>query len=140
MRSSFLIERGGGAGIRTLGGVAPTTVFETAPFSRSGTPPYEGHSYLQAVFFASIELTAAAETKPYPVRSGCPARTVFGQGRLHRCFPGGGARLISLLPADGEDRSHRPSPDNGDTPCPRTSIYPVRLRSWPPACLPLPPF
>lgn len=30
---------GGGAGIRTLGGVTPTTVFETVPFSRSGTPP-----------------------------------------------------------------------------------------------------
>jgi hypothetical protein len=30
---------GGEAGIRTLGGVAPTTVFETAPFDRSGTSP-----------------------------------------------------------------------------------------------------
>jgi hypothetical protein len=30
---------GGEAGIRTLGGVAPTTVFETAPFNRSGTSP-----------------------------------------------------------------------------------------------------
>ena len=30
---------GGEAGIRTLGGVAPTTVFETAPFGRSGTSP-----------------------------------------------------------------------------------------------------
>ena len=30
---------GGGAGIRTLGGVTPTTVFETVPFGRSGTPP-----------------------------------------------------------------------------------------------------
>ena len=30
----------GGGGIRTLGrGVAPTTVFETAPFNHSGTPP-----------------------------------------------------------------------------------------------------
>lgn len=33
-------ETGGGAGIRTLGGVAPTTVFETVPFNRSGTPPF----------------------------------------------------------------------------------------------------
>src|SRR5689334_23312346 len=30
----------GGGGIRTLGGrVTPTTVFETAPFNHSGTPP-----------------------------------------------------------------------------------------------------
>ncbi len=34
-----IIHSGGGAGIRTLGGVTPTTVFETVPFSRSGTPP-----------------------------------------------------------------------------------------------------
>lgn len=33
-------QDGGGGGIRTLGrGVAPTTVFETAPFNHSGTPP-----------------------------------------------------------------------------------------------------
>ena len=30
---------GGGAGIRTLGGVAPTTIFETVPFNHSGTSP-----------------------------------------------------------------------------------------------------
>gem|GEM_PF-5852847 len=30
---------GGEAGIRTLGGVAPTTIFETVPFNRSGTSP-----------------------------------------------------------------------------------------------------
>ena len=29
----------GGGGIRTLGALARTTVFETAPFNRSGTPP-----------------------------------------------------------------------------------------------------
>ena len=33
------VSDGGGAGIRTLGGVAPTTIFETVPFNRSGTPP-----------------------------------------------------------------------------------------------------
>ena len=33
-------EASGGGGIRTLGrGVTPTTVFETAPFNHSGTPP-----------------------------------------------------------------------------------------------------
>ena len=30
---------GGERGIRTLGGLAPTTVFETAPFNHSGTSP-----------------------------------------------------------------------------------------------------
>ena len=35
-----LIGHGGGeTGIRTLGGLAPTTVFETAPFDHSGTSP-----------------------------------------------------------------------------------------------------
>ncbi len=33
---------GGETGIRTLGGLAPTTVFETAPFDHSGTSP-RGH-------------------------------------------------------------------------------------------------
>ena len=32
-------KSGGETGIRTLGGLAPTTVFETAPFDRSGTSP-----------------------------------------------------------------------------------------------------
>ena len=30
---------GGGGGIRTHGTIAGTTVFETAPIGRSGTPP-----------------------------------------------------------------------------------------------------
>jgi hypothetical protein len=33
---------GGETGIRTLGGVTPTTVFETAPFDHSGTSPRGG--------------------------------------------------------------------------------------------------
>ena len=36
-------ELGGEGGIRTHGGVSPTTVFETAPFDRSGTSPSAGH-------------------------------------------------------------------------------------------------
>ena len=32
-------HRGGETGIRTLGRLAPTTVFETAPFDHSGTSP-----------------------------------------------------------------------------------------------------
>ncbi len=35
----YLGLRGGETGIRTLGGVAPTTVFETAPIDHSGTSP-----------------------------------------------------------------------------------------------------
>jgi hypothetical protein len=38
-RERKAIQAGGGTGIRTLGGVAPATVFETVPFSRSGIPP-----------------------------------------------------------------------------------------------------
>ena len=38
---------GGEAGIRTLGGVTPTTVFETVPFNRSGTSP---HRAIDTVF------------------------------------------------------------------------------------------
>ncbi len=35
----MLALSGGETGIRTLGGLAPTTVFETAPFDHSGTSP-----------------------------------------------------------------------------------------------------
>ena len=35
----FAGSNGGETGIRTLGGLAPTTVFETAPFDHSGTSP-----------------------------------------------------------------------------------------------------
>ena len=34
-----MLEIGGGGGIRTHGTLASTTVFETAPFDHSGTPP-----------------------------------------------------------------------------------------------------
>lgn len=41
MRSPVLYHNiGGEAGIRTLGGVAPSLVFETSPFDRSGTSPH----------------------------------------------------------------------------------------------------
>ena len=40
MYFSYLYESSGGEeGIRTLGTLARTTVFETAPFDRSGTSP-----------------------------------------------------------------------------------------------------
>jgi hypothetical protein len=38
---AYLGVNGGGGGIRTHGGVAPTTVFETVPIVHSGTPPRE---------------------------------------------------------------------------------------------------
>jgi hypothetical protein len=34
------LSLGGGGEIRTLEELAPLTVFETAPFDRSGTPPW----------------------------------------------------------------------------------------------------
>ena len=34
-----IYDYGGETGIRTLGRLAPTTVFETAPFDHSGTSP-----------------------------------------------------------------------------------------------------
>jgi hypothetical protein len=34
----------GGGGIRTHGRLAPSTVFKTAPFGRSGTPPNDDRS------------------------------------------------------------------------------------------------
>ena len=40
--NAFAKASGGETGIRTLGGVAPTTVFETAPFDHSGTSPRSG--------------------------------------------------------------------------------------------------
>src|SRR3954470_3683410 len=35
----FRAVKSGGGGIRTHGRLAPSTVFKTAPFGRSGTPP-----------------------------------------------------------------------------------------------------
>ena len=34
-------DTGGGGGIRTHGGLAPSTVFKTVAFNRSATPPRE---------------------------------------------------------------------------------------------------
>ncbi len=39
IRNVLQIVSGGETGIRTLGRLAPTTVFETAPFDHSGTSP-----------------------------------------------------------------------------------------------------
>jgi hypothetical protein len=41
-RNSLALDEDGGGGIRTLvGGISPETVFETAAFNRSATPPGE---------------------------------------------------------------------------------------------------
>ena len=40
--AGYPLKSGGETGIRTLGGVTPTTVFETAPFDRSGISPLSG--------------------------------------------------------------------------------------------------
>ncbi len=45
---------GGETGIRTLGGLAPTTVFETAPFDHSGTSPRIGLSPVGGGIAASV--------------------------------------------------------------------------------------
>ena len=39
--NAFARASGGETGIRTLGGVTPTTVFETAPFDHSGISPLD---------------------------------------------------------------------------------------------------
>src|SRR3546814_19602425 len=41
--SNDLRRVGGGGGIRTLERLTPLTVFETAPFNHSGTPPQAAH-------------------------------------------------------------------------------------------------
>ena len=48
MVTALIFHHGGEAGIRTLGGVTPTTVFETVPFDRSGTSP---HGAIDTVFW-----------------------------------------------------------------------------------------
>ena len=47
------MKYGGQTGIRTLGRLAPTTVFETAPFDHSGTCPY---LWLTNSFFQAPQL------------------------------------------------------------------------------------
>ena len=38
----FIVKAGGETGIRTLGTIACTTVFETVPFDHSGISPWGG--------------------------------------------------------------------------------------------------
>ncbi len=61
---------GGGRGIRTLGTLARTTVFETAPFNHSGTPPRRSENKQKTRYHASFhgevrsrELTGASDRR-----------------------------------------------------------------------------
>ncbi len=55
------VQFGGEAGIRTLGGVSSTTVFETVPFGRSGTSPSEDID-TNIIFFLQQDLPVTAIT------------------------------------------------------------------------------
>ena len=57
---------GGETGIRTLGGLAPTTVFETAPFDHSGTSPHLG--WFEAA--RSSHLANALQDEKYGIFAG----------------------------------------------------------------------
>jgi len=60
------VESGGG-GIRTLGsGVAATTVFETAPFNHSGTPPRARHGRSRRVAAPAAGLRSGADRVGVP--------------------------------------------------------------------------
>ena len=75
-------ETGGGSGIRTHGTLARTTVFETAPFDHSGTPPRSARKPLASGFGpraapiyaeAAPSATAAAATlRSYSEKSPVP--------------------------------------------------------------------
>ena len=39
--NKYICHNGGGTGIRTLGGLSPSSVFKTGAFDHSATPPTE---------------------------------------------------------------------------------------------------
>ncbi len=55
---SQLAKTGGGGGIRTHGTLARTTVFETAPFDHSGTPPIQANCGFQVIRWCDFRLIA----------------------------------------------------------------------------------
>ena len=59
------LTHGGGGGIRTPGGVTPTTVFETAPFNHSGTPPMFVRNQSQSVPLYRLSCPDVGYTKDY---------------------------------------------------------------------------
>jgi hypothetical protein len=68
---------GGGSGIRTHGTLARTTVFETAPFDRSGIPPRETAApYLDGAKGArkgarGVAVRPPRQTRPHRDRGPC---------------------------------------------------------------------
>ena len=73
---------GGETGIRTLGGVTPTTVFETAPFDHSGISPSSEHRYAPSTAATRGKCRRGSEAPPpewfanwdrFAPRSGGPA-------------------------------------------------------------------
>jgi hypothetical protein len=77
---------GGEGGIRTHGGLAPTTVFETAPIDRSGTSPHSVVEGRLAVPSGGFKVDSARQ-------SGIPAGHASGP-RVRRMVP----RLCSGQP------------------------------------------
>lgn len=76
---------GGETGIRTLGGLSPTTVFETAAFDHSATSPRQGSSW-------SGDLAVSGAVRNRILRIGAEIRGGFGDGALAggEGLPGGG--------------------------------------------------
>ncbi len=99
---------GGGAGIRTLGGVTPTTVFETVPFNRSGTPPLmRSYSYLARSEKARSGLGLGAEEKPWKRKAKTGNYGVWLQGGAHKDF---GQALFRKNIATSGQGGHSSSP------------------------------
>ena len=64
-----------GVGFRTHGTLARTTVFETAPFDHSGTPPRSGVSRAAPIYAcrAPSATAAAATLRSYSAKSSVPS-------------------------------------------------------------------
>ena len=68
---------GGGSGIRTHGTLARTTVFETAPFDRSGIPPSRGVARTWVLARPDATLGANTQVALARPRRGCPRSIEF---------------------------------------------------------------
>ena len=103
---------GGGAGIRTLGGVSPTTVFETVPISRSGTPPWHPLIPVNRGLFKQIYRQPPGRILPPSTHrhysliavATLPANLLqSGRWQLPHRHPGYGAHKTEYLPAKNQD-------------------------------------
>ena len=68
----------GEGGIRTLGRVAPTPVFETGPIGRSGTSPK--YCYIKTYGVSSTSLSFRFTTPYTTDRESCPRRVMTAEG------------------------------------------------------------